>query len=51
MLAVMTAFLVIKMATRTELANRWYDLNGYQRCTIAATEESIEDGGLKRSTS
>ncbi|NWK88301.1 galactarate dehydratase [Raoultella terrigena] len=38
---------VIKMATRTELANRWYDLMDINAGTIATGEESIEDVGLK----
>ncbi|STQ58215.1 C-terminal part of D-galactarate dehydratase [Pseudescherichia vulneris] len=38
---------VIKMATRTELANRWYDLMDINAGTIATGEESIEDVGWK----
>ncbi|VFS60378.1 D-galactarate dehydratase [Kluyvera cryocrescens] len=38
---------VIKMATRTELANRWYDLMDINAGTIATGEETIEDVGLK----
>lgn len=34
---------VIKMATRTELANRWYDLMDINAGTIATGEESIEE--------
>ncbi|MGQ3664747.1 galactarate dehydratase [Citrobacter braakii] len=38
---------VIKMATRTELANRWFDLMDINAGTIATGEETIEDVGLK----
>ncbi len=38
---------VIKMATRTELANRWYDLMDINAGTIATGEESIEEVGWK----
>jgi len=38
---------VIKMATRTELANRWFDLMDINAGTIATGEESIEDVGWK----
>lgn len=38
---------VIKMATRTELANRWYDLMDINAGTIATGEETIEDVGWK----
>ena len=38
---------VIKMATRTELANRWYDLMDINAGTIATGEETIEDVGRK----
>jgi len=38
---------VIKMATRTELANRWYDLMDINAGTIATGEETIEEVGLK----
>ncbi|HDK6052784.1 TPA: galactarate dehydratase [Klebsiella variicola] len=38
---------VIKMATRTELANRWYDLMEINAGTIATGEETIEDVGRK----
>ena len=34
-------------ATRTELANRWYDLMDINAGTIATGEETIEDVGLK----
>ena len=36
---------VIKMATRTELANRWYDLMDINAGTIATGEETIEEVG------
>lgn len=36
-----------KMATRTELANRWYDLMDINAGTIATGEETIEEVGLK----
>ena len=36
-----------KMATRTELANRWYDLMDINAGTIATGEETIEDVGRK----
>ncbi|HFP9378750.1 galactarate dehydratase [Raoultella ornithinolytica] len=38
---------VIKMATRTELANRWYDLMDINAGTIATGEETIEEVGQK----
>ncbi|SNY76488.1 galactarate dehydratase [Enterobacter sp. CC120223-11] len=38
---------VIKMATRTELANRWYDLMDINAGTIATGEETIEDVGWR----
>ncbi|MBK0350387.1 galactarate dehydratase [Leclercia adecarboxylata] len=38
---------VIKMATRTELANRWFDLMDINAGTIATGEETIEDVGWK----
>ncbi|WP_414164979.1 galactarate dehydratase [Superficieibacter sp. BNK-5] len=38
---------VIKMATRTELTNRWYDLMDINAGTIATGEETIEDVGWK----
>ncbi|EEY0620813.1 galactarate dehydratase [Escherichia coli] len=38
---------VIKMATRTELANRWFDLMDINAGTIATGEESIEEVGWK----
>ncbi len=38
---------VIKMATRTELANRWFDLMDIDAGTIATGEESIEDVGWR----
>ncbi|EDV7054730.1 galactarate dehydratase [Salmonella enterica subsp. enterica] len=38
---------VIKMATHTELANRWYDLMDINAGTIATGEETIEDVGWK----
>jgi len=36
-----------KMATRTELANRWYDLMDINAGTIATGEETIEQVGWK----
>ncbi|MGU0161787.1 hypothetical protein ACVXHB_26930 [Escherichia coli] len=41
---------VIKMATRTELANRWFDLMDINAGTIATGEETIEEVGWKCST-
>lgn len=38
---------VIKMATRTELANRWFDLMDINAGTIATGEETIEEVGWK----
>ncbi|MEW5560836.1 galactarate dehydratase [Enterobacter asburiae] len=38
---------VIKMATRTALANRWYDLMDINAGTIATGEETIEDVGWR----
>ena len=38
---------VIKMATRNELANRWFDLMDINAGTIATGEETIEDVGMK----
>ena len=38
---------VIKMATRTELAKRWYDLMDINAGTIATGEETIEEVGQK----
>lgn len=38
---------VIKMATRSELARRWYDLMDINAGTIATGEESIEQVGWK----
>ncbi|HIB8381853.1 TPA: galactarate dehydratase [Escherichia coli] len=38
---------VIKMATRTELANRWFDLMDINAGTIATGEETIEEVGCK----
>ena len=45
--ASLVAVPVIKMATRTELANRWFDLMDINAGTIATGEETIEDVGLK----
>mgnify|MGYP000600416585 CR=1 FL=1 len=42
---------VIKWTTRTELANRWYDLMDINAGTIATGEESIEDVAGSYSTS
>jgi galactarate dehydratase len=41
---------VIKMATRTELANRWYDLMDINAGTIATGEETIRRWAGSRST-
>ena len=38
---------VIKMATRTALADRWYDLMDINAGTIATGEATIEDVGWK----
>lgn len=38
---------VIKMATRTALANRWYDLMDINAGTIATGEETIEEVGQR----
>lgn len=35
------------MATRTELANRWFDLMDINAGTIAISEETIEEVGWK----
>ncbi len=41
---------VIKMATRTELANRWFDLMDINAGAISTGEETIEEVGWKCST-